>query len=71
MRSTKYATAFGATVLVLVIGIAANGANPPDSIRPSTDPPPYRPVTSDLMNVFVQPRHIKLWLAGEREIGCS
>lgn len=24
----------------------------------------YRPVTSDLMNTVIQPRHIKLWLAG-------
>jgi len=24
----------------------------------------YRPVTSDLMNAFIQPRHIKLFLAG-------
>lgn len=25
----------------------------------------YRPVTSDLMNAVIQPRHIKLWLAGK------
>jgi hypothetical protein len=25
----------------------------------------YRPVTSDLMNAVIQPRHIKLWLAGQ------
>jgi hypothetical protein len=27
----------------------------------------YRPVTSDLMNAFIQPRHIKLWLAGSAQ----
>jgi hypothetical protein len=31
---------------------------------PSATPPIYRPVTSDLMNAIIQPRHIKLWLAG-------
>src|ERR1700730_2244615 len=28
-------------------------------------PPVYRPVMSDLMNSIIQPRHIKLWLAGK------
>jgi hypothetical protein len=67
MRYIPYAlaVAFGAAVLVAVIGTAAKEANPPDSTQPSTVPPPYRPVTSDLMNAFVQPRHIKLWLAGK------
>jgi hypothetical protein len=27
----------------------------------------YRPVTSDLMNTVIQPRHIKLWLAGRAQ----
>jgi cytochrome c553 len=27
----------------------------------------YRPVTSDLMNAFIQPRHIKLFLAGSAQ----
>jgi mono/diheme cytochrome c family protein len=31
------------------------------------EPPVYRPVTSDLMNAFIQPRHIKLWLAGKAQ----
>lgn len=26
--------------------------------------PAYQPVTSDLINTVIQPRHIKLWLAG-------
>jgi hypothetical protein len=28
-------------------------------------PPVYRPVMSDLMNSIIQPRHVKLWLAGK------
>ena len=31
------------------------------------EPDVYQPVTSDLMNAFIQPRHIKLWLAGEAQ----
>jgi hypothetical protein len=64
-KTYAVAATIGAAVLVAVIGTTANGANPSVSTRPSTDPPPYRPVTSDLMNAFVQPRHIKLWLAGK------
>jgi len=30
-------------------------------------PPTYLPVTSDLMNAIIQPRHIKLWLAGRTQ----
>jgi len=30
----------------------------------SAEPQVYRPVMSDLMNMVIQPRHTKLWLAG-------
>ncbi len=30
-------------------------------------PIPYQPSMSDLMNIGVQPRHIKLWLAGKQQ----
>lgn len=30
-------------------------------------PAPYQPSMSDLMNIGVQPRHIKLWLAGKQQ----
>jgi len=29
--------------------------------------PVYVPVTSDIMNAYIQPRHIKLWLAGKSQ----
>jgi hypothetical protein len=59
--------------LALAVGLAVTaaaatglGAAPsgPDAAKAST-PPVYRPVTSDLMNAVIQPRHIKLWLAGK------
>ncbi len=47
--------------LMACVGLAAVGAR---SAAEPAAPPSYRPVTSDLMNTIVQPRHIKLWLAG-------
>lgn len=42
-------------------------AAPPASLpaAPPSAPSAYRPVTSDFMNSAVQPRHVKLWLAGQ------
>lgn len=40
--------------------VAVSAAEPP-----SSEPPVYRPLTSDLMNEVIQPRHIKLWQAGK------
>ena len=37
----------------------------PGIIPPPANQPIYRPSISDLMNDAIQPRHIKLWLAGE------
>jgi hypothetical protein len=60
MRYRFYAAGavIGVAVVLAVIGTAAFGANPAL---------PYRPVTSDLMNAFIQQRHIKLWLAGKEQ----
>jgi hypothetical protein len=33
--------------------------------EPSLEPPAYHLLTSDVMTSMVQPRHIKLWLAGQ------
>ena len=30
-------------------------------------PVPYNPTMGDLMNLLIQPRHVKLWLAGKQE----
>ena len=39
-------------------------AAPPAGAATPPAPVPYAPSFSDLMNIGVQPRHIKLWLAG-------
>ena len=66
-RTYAIAATIAVAVLVAVVGTTAKGANLTVGTRPTTEPPPYRPVTSDLMNAFVQPRHIKLWLAGKAQ----
>jgi len=45
--------------------IALSSYGAPDTSLPAASPSVYQPVTSDLMNAFIQPRHIKLWLAGQ------
>ncbi|MDB5396708.1 MAG: cytochrome family protein [Rhodospirillales bacterium] len=67
MRTLLFALAAGS-----IFGAAAASAGPtgpaaPGVAQPAADPPVYRPVTSDLMNSVIQPRHIKLWLAGKDE----
>jgi hypothetical protein len=44
--------------------MAATGSNKSDAKQQHAAAPVYVPVTSDLMNGVIQPRHIKLWLAG-------
>jgi hypothetical protein len=55
--------AAGCAVLAALVGYA--GAPNSRAATPDATPPTYRPVTSDLMNAIIQPRHIKLWLAGK------
>jgi hypothetical protein len=43
-------------------GMAQQEARPADAT-----PVPYNPMMGDLMNILIQPRHIKLWLAGQQE----
>jgi hypothetical protein len=54
--------AIGTSALATAIGFAAA---PPTAAKAPEPQPVYRPVTSDLMNSVIQPRHIKLWLAGK------
>ena len=42
---------------------AAAGPGATPAVTPAA-PVPYQPSLSDMMNIGVQPRHIKLWLAG-------
>jgi hypothetical protein len=51
----------GAAVTALAV------AAEPDNRQTAAEPLVYRPVTSDLMNAVIQPRHIKLWLAGKAQ----
>ena len=51
----RYAISF-LVLLAASLGLSALAANPP---------PDYRPSTSDLMTGFIQPRHAKLFLAGQ------
>ncbi len=53
-RYLALAAGLAATVAAATTGL---GAEP-------SEPLAYRPVTSDLMNMVIQPRHTKLWLAG-------
>lgn len=58
-----------ATLMVALPLRAQTPAEPPTNIAspvtPAPAPVPYQPSLSDLMNIGVQPRHIKLWLAGK------
>lgn len=58
-----WSIAAGSVVLASLLGYAISS----QSVAAAPDPAPsiYRPVTSDLMNSIIQPRHIKLWLAGK------
>lgn len=47
------------------IGIAAATVTAIAAEPGPPEPPVYQPVMSDLMNMVIQPRHIKLWLAGQ------
>ncbi len=51
--------------IVLAAAAAGMSAEPDGVATKAPEPPVYRPVTSDLMNAVIQPRHIKLWLAGK------
>ena len=52
------------TVALLTMAMGAPETQPGTAAAPVQDGPTYRPVMSDLMNMVVQPRHMKLWLAG-------
>ena len=56
--------AAGGVVLALLTGYVETSRS--DAATPDT-PPTYRPLASDLMNAIIQPRHIKLWLAGKAQ----
>ena len=58
---------FATAALTVAAITTATLAAEPSPPAHETEPSVYRPVTSDLMNAVIQPRHIKLWLAGKAE----
>ena len=66
-----YVSSLGGLALVLGLAVTAAAATgwSAEPSSPGTakapEPPAYRPVTSDLMNAVIQPRHTKLWLASK------
>jgi hypothetical protein len=65
MRYVSWATAVGFGIMaVTAAGMAATEHGASGSTSRTGGPSVYVPVTSDLMNDVIQPRHIKLWLAG-------
>jgi hypothetical protein len=68
MRSVPLAAAFGFGVLAATaVGLAATEPNASGATPPTIGSAVYVPVTSDLMNAVIQPRHTKLWFAGKSE----
>ncbi|HLZ68014.1 MAG TPA: hypothetical protein VKQ29_17450 [Aliidongia sp.] len=62
-RLALLSAATGCAALASLVGYAGIASAP--AATPGATPPDYRLVTSDLMNAVIQPRHIKLWLAGK------
>ena len=69
MRKVIYpliAAAIAATAVAIIarpgLGQAPEGPRAADAA-----PVPYHPTMGDLMNLLIQPRHVKLWLAGKQE----
>jgi hypothetical protein len=66
MRNVLPAVAIGCSLLAATaVGVAATAQDSSGRAPRSTGPSVYTPVTSDLMIDVIQPRHIKLWLAGK------
>jgi hypothetical protein len=68
MRYLSWAAVAGFGILAAgAAAMAATQHGAAGSTSPAGGSSVYAPVTSDLMNAVIQPRHIKLWLAGKRE----
>ena len=64
---TRMKIGFMAMALTVATVTAVTVAAEPGNNPAATEPLVYKPVTSDLMNAVIQPRHIKLWLAGQAQ----
>src|SRR5229473_2946791 len=68
MRYVPRAAAVGFAILAATaVGMAATEPSASDPTSRTTASSAYVPVTSDLMNAVIQPRHTKLWLAGKSQ----
>jgi hypothetical protein len=68
MRYVLCGFATGIAVLsAAAVGMAATGPRSSGTVAKTEAAPAYAPVTSDIMNAYIQPRHIKLWLAGKSQ----
>jgi hypothetical protein len=68
MRYILGGLATGIAVLTAAaVGMAAPEPSAPAAKEPASGSSVYTPVTSDLMTAYIQPRHIKLWLAGKSQ----
>jgi hypothetical protein len=67
VRYALYNATIGVALLAAtLIGVAA-AQSAPSATSAQADSDEYTLVTSDLMNAVIQPRHIKLWLAGKSQ----
>ena len=66
MKTLNAVLWLAAATAVMAGATAGLRAQPAAPAPGSKEPPVYRPVMSDLMNSVIQPRHIKLSLAGQQ-----
>jgi hypothetical protein len=52
-------------ILAIVGGVGIAGGNPPTTKAGAAAPEAYAPGLGDFMTAYVQPHHIKLWLAAK------
>ena len=64
MRTTSILGVAAAALAATAIGTAAQTPSQPPQRGPVSSALNYVPGVGDMMNTLVQPRHIKLWLAG-------
>jgi hypothetical protein len=68
MRKLTCLIASAAMVAAIVtFAVSGPGAAQQETRPADAAPVPYNPMMGDLMNILIQPRHIKLWLAGQQE----
>ncbi len=68
MRKLTCLIASAAMVAAIVtFAVSGPGAAQQETRPADATPVPYNPMMGDLMNILIQPRHIKLWLAGQQE----